>query len=911
MAGTFATYQGLPLVACVYRNARGWSSPTTMVEILASSVTGPTIEPFASESELFPVQLVRGEPAALPAVALDQEVRGGERDLGSSLFPRRLRPVGDLVVGEVSPDGTAYPHPPVRLYVIRSETVRASDGSPVERVRLTLADVRYFFANGVLKRWSFNRVLADGTVARDSLGPDGKPLSRAQVAAELAASLPGRPELAGTPGRWDDDHGPLELPPFGAAMPALAGLVARAGLEEPCLRLDGRIALHAAGDGRVAATPPDGRGENTVEIPAGLVLSKDGQGRGRVVEPGYPVETVLVVGGPRVASVAVDDWEPVLVLPDGRVFPLTSAFLRELTGKARFDIPWLQRFVLQPAAYQGDPDLDPDVAALLADQAWRMWRLPGAEVEDEPTDEAVVPAPNTNAEGETPGGAGVPDVLRQDGDGNLPSQRVRRPGRNAHLLPLLNRAETSGGRRLAPLVQCYSFAAVHVRLRGSPGDEKLTALWNEIGKLRANPPPTEFTVGNTARRGHLSVTDLLKNDAPLETLNSKAVTVEQLQRALDRVREIQSFRERPGGKFYADTLLDLTKRQIAAAEEAGGPAGASQVFEAAIHLFEAEDQIADQVAGVRSDVVSQEQLDATLAANDSIRQALLTQIRPLLKEAEAARIARADLVQTVGEAGANGKAFGLVVYGNRPVSRPGEPKVRPTDVHAQVVDAEAGIVRTSTLAGHVVADDPTIVAPSDLSHASFVPRPVRVVFGAVVRPRIDLLPGERPRTVSGVAAVQVGGGDNVIPVALTDRETLYVSAWRRTGRGAVEQIPVEAAPLERARSLREPDLVELVVLDGTSNRARLDEEARKAAAEHADVPDLVPSTRTLLARAWPINCDGVVAEVTITMRTKDNAPCGFETLVVTGSSAAPFVDPTVTRVRSPRGDAAGRVGASP
>ena len=890
-AGTFATYQGIPLRACTFNRGRGWSASTSTVEVLASQA-----KPFSVADvpppDVFRSQ-VRGQKDANPERRFADVIDAGG---------------GELYMAEEARDGTRWEVRVGPLYVIRTEVVKKAHGGDVERVRLTLADGRYFWPRGVMERWSFNRVRADGSLAKDSTksekdakdlgGAVGDLFTRYEVATIATRGLPGAPKLVAAPERWRLDKGPIEFPRFPAAVESLHSLVAKAGLEDPCLRLDGSVAFHAAADGKsgYASSPggandkdfpaPDPLKSQTKDGPApgsgsagavagfvgGVVLSKDGTGRGRAVDVGYPEEFVVVVGGERIVSVAVDDWEPVLVLPGSRIVPLNEETVRLLTDGA-FGIEWLKRFVLLPTAYQNNPKLDPEVGDLLADQAWRMFRLPGAEVE-------------TPAE-----------------DGGT----VRNPGPNAHLLPLLPRAECVSGRRLAPTVECFHFTTEHVELRGSPAQLALAELLRQIAKLKESAPARVGAASLINPLPGLSANDVLGPEG--EEIRAQGVTIHEIQQMLTRVRQIQSYRKsRTGpagsGEEFADRLLSLTRQQIAAEEQNGAPAGRADLFDAAVAIWNAEEKLRAEAGFVES--LTAKNLKDLLNKREGERAALAQVVLDLAKKANQARAEARRRIQTTGTS-ATGEAFGLVLLSNRP-----KRGTRKEDQGARVVDAEAGIVRTSQLAGHVDPDG----CPDPLD-AKFVPRPVRVIFGAVLRPRLDVAPGvEAPKTGTSEFPSdpsKAGGGENVIPSALSDQETYYTAAFQRVARGNPIKVQLSSVVFDRAVRIYERDFVELVPLDGRSNAHELDQRAANLVAERMNVPDQVETTRLVLARPWPVQCDGVVSSVTIVMREKDGAPCGFETIIQTGSSASEVQPQGATRER-PRmrrgGDGAKRGGAS-
>jgi hypothetical protein len=916
--GTFCSYQGFPVMRCTFVLARGWTSSQSLVEIPfpvpATGTAGVTIKPPDLGASFG--QFVHG---VAPASTNGQAV-------ARPALRSTLAAAGFLVMREVA-GGVPVEVVAGPLFVTRAEEVRRPDGSPIGRMRLTLEDVRYLWARGLCPRWSFNRKLPSGAVALDSVKPNGEPFSRAEIAILLTSSLPFRPSLVSYPLAWQTDQLPLELPRFGAVVTALAGFLNRAGLEPPCLRLDGKVAFHAPGDGKIAAAA-NGVGPNVDPI-AGATLDRDGTGRGRVVEQVFAEEWVVVVGGERIATVAIDDWQPILLFPDGQIRPLTEELVRSLTG-GKFGLEWLRSFVIRPTAYQHHPDLRPEVGDLLADQAWQMFRLPGVEVED------------------------------KDG--------ARAPGPNAHLLPLRSCAEVVNGRRTPVTVEAYSFTTQHVKLAGTPGQQALAAIKREIARLRENTPPFNPSVtigpnGEVKSKPTLTAGDFFRDPDDQVRLRERGVTVDDLDAALTRARSIQQYEASPAGKPWVQGMTDLTKKQLEAEEAQGAPGGRSELFEAALLILESEKALRAEIQSIPGlgidfstggDLsITDEQFANALIRREDLRLALLARVQPLLVKASQERDEQRRREETTGSPVASEEAFGVVVLSNRPVGAvTGEvhvgpdieglegdalnealakggtkvvlraPVVRPIDDGARVVNAEAGIIRTSKLAGWINPD-----GAADPSYAQFVPRAVRVKFGTVVRPQVDVPPTPAVDTSGNTAAntaslatagrgllrraidrsrragppIDPGGGNHVVPEVLSDQGTYYTSAWKRLARGVVERVDLDQVDLSRAVKLDEPDLVELVPLVGPSNIDDLDRTAETRARERTNIPDTIETARMLFGRPRAVSPDGVVAAVTITMKIKDGAPCGFETLVTTGSNATPPIVGRVgtTAVRGP------------
>jgi len=169
-------------------------------------------------------------------------------------------------------------------------------------------------------------------------------------------------------------------------------------------------------------------------------------------------------------------------------------------------------------------------------------------------------------------------------------------------------------------------------------------------------------------------------------------------------------------------------------------------------------------------------------------------------------------------------------------------------------------------------------------------------------------PGETPEEFLTRLGPRCQTEDDVIPVALGDDESYYTAAFRRTGRGTGSRVPLASVPEGQAVVLSQPDFVELVPIEGDGNRVDLDEQAERLALTRFLVADQVQTTRTTLARPWPVQCDGLVSSVEIAMRFKDGAPCGYETIVTSGGQApAAKIRP---RPRTGNGGGARREGLS-
>ncbi|HBP20005.1 MAG TPA: hypothetical protein DEA08_19735, partial [Planctomycetes bacterium] len=365
MSGTVATYQGFPCRDVRFRRTRGWTADTSSVLLFA--VDFPQGFEFATP-----------EPGAFARLRLRTSVqpdigaiRGGRRRPPPRQLPqqRRLEFSGPLVMAEVDREGREFLVTIDPLFCVSLETVRRNANGSVAVVRAKLVDARYFASHGFLRRWSFNRTDAEANYAKDSVKPDGKPFTLAEIAHEVASNLFLTPVLRRHPTAWDESQPAVEFPRFSAATAALLRLTQEHGTEPLCLNLDGSVALWAAGEGQVGFAE-NGRGAgNPRAFPSGVQLYLNGTGQSRGIEATYPPDWVVVVGGLRVATVRMDQLDPVLVI-DNEPIPLNEETIKKLT-KGKYGLAWLHKFVLAPQAYQNAVDIDPRVVQLLREQAYR------------------------------------------------------------------------------------------------------------------------------------------------------------------------------------------------------------------------------------------------------------------------------------------------------------------------------------------------------------------------------------------------------------------------------------------------------------------------------------------------------------------------------------------------------------
>lgn len=868
-------YQGWVVQSFRLERSRGYSSDSSWVVMPVGEVPALTPPALGGLSE----DLARragaaGAPSAGPTVT-----RWSEQDGGADALPNpgALRAVGAL---EIDQD------PPLRvegLLVVAVSTERMSaSGSPV-LVRVVLADARHLWTRGFCRRWSYNRTRGDGSRAGDALKPDGSPWTRREIALDVAAGLPGAP-VVHVPASWDAVTGPIEFAPFCAAVVALRKLAGDGGALEPCLRLDGSVELARKGGGMVGVAPAPGE-PNALPVPPELVLYRQGTGRGIVREHGYTPDFVLVRGRERIATVSLDDWEPVLVIESApgvarSVLPLTEETVRELT-EGRYGLAALAYLVTAPEALGVPEGVRPEVARLLRSQAWRLWRMPGAV-------------------GKEPGEVGP----------------------NAHLLPMLPRAEVSAGRRLPVTVEVYRYETIH-RSLGSDNLAQATAIEAELRKVRGKvqrfaaskglPDPfgtyrSAVTISkglsvDAAAEGVLQLAGSsaarpaeaeLRADrlagASLGDLTAAGLPSESIQQALDSLRLQRRIGEVDSGLAAEYGKLRDQQRKIA--DEANGTTRYESAARVARILLEFEDSLRRQAEGSFGTALGSSTLEQARVRRenqglrDRLKQQLADELEALRRQEESTRVRR---------------NAGLP---------PGQPKERTAtfvrnverreaDDGARVYSHELGIVQTSALAGWLAQSN---VPSAEATY--FVPKPVRVLFGATRRPRTDARQEFSGTRVRGQAG-DLGPG-------LGDALTWFHRAYRRGAPGSPVRVAVEDLPPGEAVVIPRDDLgPELIPLVGAGNEGLLELEARAIADAIFREPSDVAGETLIVAGAHLVQCDGVVQSVTIETRSSPVPGTGVTTTIRTGVlSGAP--DPTVTRTRPPPprglGDGAKREG---
>jgi hypothetical protein len=819
-----------------FRRTRGTSADVSQVTLPVSG--GFTWR--APERKDY-IEPIGAEPAP-PAVAAVLAPTFGGATAGAIELPEFLEWSGDLVLGEDASQLLVVPG--LFITKVQRERIDTPTGEPLDVVKLTLADQRLFWARGAVSRHSYNVIRADGTVRKDTLrgtvapaegaapaqaGAPDEPVPLSEIAADVVKSLPFQPSLGRVPAEWLSDRREVKFRPHELAARAAVQLGTLGEAVEPCLDLDGRVSFYRPGEGAIGWAA-DGSGPNVNPIPG-----EETTGAGFDREALFPEQWLLVVGEERVASVALDDAEPVLWV-NGSAVLLSEEAVRELTG-GRYGLDWLRKVVVLPGIDHGADGVPAEVVDLLAKQAWRFYRVRGLE---------KIEAGKYTGE----------------------------PGPNAHLLPLLDRAELDGARRRGVTIEAYKWETRHERAATQQTDKlsaanqalatitrRLRDLSNEIG---ANP----LDDGNprVARDGinvaGLTAGQMLGGLLPFD--QKDLIDTEQVDRYLKVLRRVELLKEQ-GRDAFAEEYLSAYRDKVAAINE--NDPGASENFALAQQLAKFEKENAEALNFL---VTGDEQALAQL------REVYGPQIDRAARDA-AAKIAAAKESAAADaaarEAGFDPRKSHEIVYlSNLP---------REIDAGARVVSRELGVVRTSGLAGWVA--DQAVGHPAQ---TEFVPRAVRVTFGATLRPRIDVAPGQvLDRVTTGGLAERAasGGGQDVVPAdVLSEAASVYRSAWLRTAQGRVEPVALEDVPLHMASVARKRWRELIPLPPGVSNRAKLDGDARKLALSLSKRPERLESRTVEAAGPWAVQCDGVVAGVSIVMEQNRGVPCGFTTVVDVG-----------------------------
>lgn len=881
--GTIAEFQGVPCASVDVARARGFEGSRVTFEI--------DLAHFSPSFRFLITPLADPAPAD-PAGAISRVLSPVPPE---APLKQSIDSVGILLVGEVDHEGRLWPDPllEILLHVESLSAVKSDSTGEVVRVRVTCADERLFYDRGLLERWSFNRRRGGGEVATDAVDSDGRPFTWETVAKIIARNLPGAPGVSAFPAKLAQVVASLEVEPMAAARTGLEALCRELRLLEPCLRWDGTIALHKAGDGRFGYAV-GGKGDNSTPLPADHILWRGGSGRGTEMEATYVPDVVYVVGGAKIATVKLPGWEPVLDIL-GKIAPMDEARIKALTNNRR-GLAWLSGWILSADTHKAIPGVSRDVAALLAEQAWLLWRAPLAEI-----------------------------------DGN--------PGPNAHLAPMLPRAEYEAGARDEIIAETASFAPIVKQYLSDARSAARLAAEEELSRIRglvaravgapaiggglrapgggAPSPATsrdplsgvadetfffdpsgdagnrlsdsmaEGLASGRSASGELAVDSLVGPQT--------GITMDDFRQAMADARAISEI-----GKQAAPSLAEDYERSLRQRNENIPGSNANVLLDAAQEVLRLEQELLDQrttletaAIAVFGAVTADRDAEEFRALYDAARE----RIRRLAEQIAAAsrqREATTALGQTEDE------PITQLIHENLPLS---------IDTGASIYNEDKLVIRLSRLPGFISKRTDPITSPldafaevntkgpqqvpvTDVAEARFFPMPVTVTFGARVRPRRD-----RPWDPSGRVLTSEATG--VAFLADTDEESFYRAVFVR-GQGG-NAIQSEASPELRARALpiRRPELVELVPRDGTGNRLALDRKAADLAGEVFAQPDKLIGEHFIFGRIWPVQCDGIVSAVRFVMRDRQ---AGFETHIHVGlSHPAEAVNPLRTRVRRPPG----------
>lgn len=865
MAGTEGTFCGLPVLEARLTRAPGTEpSPGTLRLLLPGFPQGWSFPAVVRES----APSMGGAAGVGLSVQTARPITGGSSVLGL---------VADLVAGEVA-EATWGP------VVVRELAVRALEADRATGVvEVQVADARVFWTRGAVARWVFNRKKANGDFAEDTLRANGDAWSLEQIVREVVApTLWGAPAIRRLPPSWSSLKPPLELPRRCSPKAAFDALCEQFRAVVT-LGWDGSVSVWAEGEGDVPPLPDD-------------QVQEDLHTREHTFAPAM----FLVVGGVRIATVAIDGWEPVLDL-DGEIVGLEEGVHLLLHGDTRSgprdplprateeEMRAVRRHVLRSGAGQARPDWSPRACRILAQQAYRLWRIPGAATY------------------------------------------------NRHLLPLLNRAETDeAGHRLPPLVQTYRWRLRVTPLRSTtsgprPSGESRKQIEADLERLR------ELLEVTTNPREREQIEARMRD---LEARATAAGAQSQAERDLTLAKEqfakvaqsapgkVSAALEQGAGEIL-DPILNALLGVGAPQSADGIDARFAGLLDRAMNRAQAESDEPIGADGVRSGAGEAERYLRALERAGERGKEVVEAYRRLLQARaavarergalytgdldlevavallEEARANRGDLI-AAGEAdNSEGVAKAKRALkeraerlrddrlrsGGDPTAGRAEPELalaahlvndpRLPDPDARVYDADAGIVRTGEAAGWVLEEGVPSASDTELD-----PMPVRVVFGAALRPR---LPSARVPT--GVA-----GLDNVVPDgALDDRETYYESAWEVSAPGEVRPATRAPAPGE-AQTLANPDLEERITLNGTTNRGDLDLQAEKMAREASRRPPVVEGERRTYLRPWLVEPSAVVAEVVLALQP---GIMGWRTSYASGTARGPAA-PVTSRTRSPQ-----------
>jgi hypothetical protein len=903
VAGTLIAYQGHRCQSVTFNRSRGYAPSISSVVVPVKSF------PEGFNFDLPPQTGVANLPnLEIPDLSAIRTGRMVPTDLS-----RDLRWAGTLVMAEHQ-DSTwrVVVHP---MFVVGIEMQKSSEEVPEARplqqlVRISLADARLLWGSrGFIRRWSYNRARGDGSLAKDSGGAAGGAIQRVTVARDVVGALPGSPDLSDSPAEWTNDRRQVDFPPFSQAVLALGVLVREASLADPCLRLDNTVALHRKGDGRLGWAS-EGQGRNTRDFPGPLKLWKEFGSPGYSIEPTYRDEFVLVRGGRRIQTVQVDNAEPVLYA-NGIVRVLDDELVGELTGGA-WKLATLRKWVLRSRAKQGQSDIKPEVLRLFREQAFRLWRVAGVEVE-KPFEQEI---------------RSLGLVLER-------TDTIAAPGPNAHLLAgpgMLPRAETSAGKRWPVTVEAFTFRGVRTKLLGiSPASDQEAQARQRLAEIQQR-----ITTALAGDQGLFGSAEF--GAAPFAGPGSRSVwnRTKDLLLGGDRDGAIPSeVLTGTGSASWADLGAKEDLVQLVERLSSVDPGLAKQYEQELVRMFKSRDAQHGTVEADLYDLAKKARgLQLSLAKLDlggtragegflgtierarefggNLRAVADEELRRIFEE-----------LQRIGEKQDRQQSQeGTRERGAAQAARRSKIQYRNeerTEVTASVFSARLGIVKTSKLVGHL--EDEGV---SDPTSSRLRIMPVRITFGSQIRPRLDVSPSGGGTTTTRVRQQSEDQlswfsrafrrGPDGQPVGIASNEIPDGEGHVIVRDDMVELLPLEVAPqepTEEQQAERPGGTAQALGLAGGflgdgPNGPALEEFAKELAADRFSAPAKIESATYVMARPFPVNCDGLVSAITIQSRSDPLPGTGFETRISVGRipQQAPGLGTTRERRRppAPRGE---------
>lgn len=748
--GTWMSYQGYPVRRCVFRRERGIRGTFSFADIYAQDLF---LKPY-------------------PPKVLGQDIRIQQdfKEMSQSLD---LRPEGDLIMAE---DVDDEKHPKVLrvpLFVEKIEVILQDDVTGFKAWRVHLVDERYFWTRGLLTRSRFNRRIPFSSDYDPNTLIDGKRLYLLDdVANQVASNIFRRPRLSHLSNSVKAAPLPadgIEYRPYAPACSILGQICVDTASVDPCLRMDRTVAIHAPGDGLVAScqitTQGVPSGENAVQIGEEYNLFKDGQGKKETFEFGYPADYVVIVGGPKVVRVELDNWIPVMVFGTGgraRVYPLNESLVRTLT-RGRYGIAWLRKWILAPDAYLGAVGLQPIVATAFREQAWRYYQMPGAAVYKElPKFDAdyfikVADGSYIAIEADRKFQDYLERILEGEDDTEVKVFEAV-PGPNKHMLPMYD-LPTARYNHQKMVVYTYGFETEHkinqrtveeinidrqVQIQNAYRTqiEQQAALKFQTSPFGVNDPIKQLTrklgedIAGKREEDDVVFSPMFRDiDTMFPPNDKKIITLDYFQNNLNnlRVRAAESllaiqFEDKAGIVYDHAVKEELRLRD---ALSGGVQADLYDIAKESvqIQIYEVEVAKKKPVAAPFTSLSAQVTLYKKML---QVTEAKWDALREKLKKVREDYIRKQTELKNNAEVGLRpGERKTVMRYKNNwQDNRTGEPQ-RLWDLEASIVDPNRGIIRLSRLPGHVA--DPTVSFAID---TEFLPGPVRVAFGVRVKPRV-------------------------------------------------------------------------------------------------------------------------------------------------------------------------------